>query len=204
MKRKVLLYLFAISFITGCSKTPVISYSGNDLVHVCTAEQIDLFVEDVNVIIEEKQNFVFVDSNNEYHEYTDGKLEFNEDNRADVKSCFFVNREEQIGNQFESTTAIAHKDPVEGGMKISIRGNYSYKINNSKIFKENYTTTDELKTKIQTQINAVYILNMKGKTYTELVQEKEFNEAKLNAVNASVSEYGIEITKVNIKTVDKN
>lgn len=205
MKRKitVVLGLVAICFMTGCSKTPEISYEGKDLIHDCTAEQVDLFVEDVNVMIGEKQNFVYVDSNYEHQEFTDGKLEFNEENRPDVKSCFFVNREEQTDNKFASRSAIAFRDPVEGSMRISVSGNYSFKIIDSKTFKENYTTIEELTNKIQTQINAVYTLNMQGKTYSDLSQEKEFDEAKLNSVNATISKYGVEVTKVNIETVEK-
>lgn len=205
MKRKitVVLGLVAICFMTGCSKIPEISYEGKDLIHDCTAEQVDLFVEDVNVMIAEKQNFVYVDSNYEHQEFTDGKLEFNEENRPDVKSCFFVNREEQKDNKFASRSAITFRDPVEGSMRISVSGNYSFKIIDSKTFKENYTTTEELTNKIQTQINAVYTLNMQGKTYSDLSQEKEFDEAKLNSVNATISKYGVEVTKVNIETVEK-
>ena len=184
MKRKitVVLGLVAICFMTGCSKTPEISYDGKDLIHDCTAEQIDLFAEDVNVMIGEKQNFVYVDSNYEHQEFTDGLLEFNEENRPDVKSCFFVNREEQTDIKFASRTAISFRDPVEGSMRISVSGNYSYKIIDSKTFKDTYTTTEELTNKIQAQINAVYTLNMQGKTYSDLSQEKEFDEAKLTCV----------------------
>lgn len=205
MKRKitVVLGLVAICFMTGCSKTPEISYEGKDLIHDCTAEQVDLFVEDVNVIIGEKQNFVYVDSNYEHQEFTDGLLEFNEENRPDVKSCFFVNREEQTDIKFASRTAISFRDPVEGSMRLSVSGNYSYKIIDSKTFKDTYTTTEELTNKIQAQINAVYILNMQGKTYSDLSQEKEFDEAKLTSVNATISKYGVEVTKVNIEAVEK-
>lgn len=205
MKRKitVVLGLVAICFMTGCSKTPEISYEGKDLIHDCTAEQVDLFVEDVNVMIGEKQNFVYVDNNYEHQEFTDGKLEFNEENRPDVKSCFFVNREEQKDNKFASRSAISFRDPVEGSMRISVSGNYSFKIIDSKTFKENYTTTEELTNKIQTQINAVYIMNMQGKTYSDLSQEKELDETKLNAVNTSIAKYGIEVTKINIEAVEK-
>ena len=205
MKRKitVVLGLVAICFMTGCSKTPEISYDGKDLIHDCTAEQIDLFAEDVNVMIGEKQNFVYVDSNYEHQEFTDGLLEFNEENRPDVKSCFFVNREEQTDIKFASRTAISFRDPVEGSMRLSVSGNYSYKIIDSKTFKDTYTTTEELTNKIQAQINAVYILNMQGKTYSDLSQEKEFDEAKLTSVNATISKYGVEVTKVNIEAVEK-
>ena len=205
MKKKmtIVLGLVAICFMTGCSKTPEISYEGKDLIHDCTAEQIDLFAEDVNVMIGEKQNFVYVDSNYEHQEFTDGLLEFNEENRPDVKSCFFVNREEQTGIKFASRTAISFRDPVEGGMRISVSGNYSYKIIDSKTFKDTYTTTEELTNKIQAQINAVYTLNMQGKTYSDLSQEKEFDEAKLTSVNATISKYGVEVTKVNIEAVEK-
>lgn len=205
MKKKlfVLMRIGALCFMTGCSKTPEISYDGKDLIHDCTAEQIDLFVEDVNVMIGEKQNFIYVDSNYEHQEFTDGLLEFNEENRPDVKSCFFVNREEQIDIKFASRTAISFRDPVEGGMRLSVSGNYSYKIIDSKTFKDTYTTTEELTNKIQAQINAVYILNMQGKTYSDLSQEKEFDETKLNAVNTSIAKYGIEVTKINIEAVEK-
>ena len=205
MKRKIIvvLGLVAICFMTGCSKTPEISYDGKDLIHDCTAEQIDLFAEDVNVMIGEKQNFVYVDSNYEHKEFTDGLLEFNEENRPDVKSCFFVNREEQTDIKFGSRTAISFRDPVEGSMRLSVSGNYSYKIIDSKTFKDTYTTTEELTNKIQAQINAVYILNMQGKTYSDLSQEKEFDEAKLTSVNATISKYGVEVTKVNIEAVEK-
>lgn len=205
MKRKIIvvLGLVAICFMTGCSKTPEISYDGKDLIHDCTAEQIDLFAEDVNVMIGEKQNFVYVDSNYEHQEFTDGLLEFNEENRPDVKSCFFVNREEQTDIKFASRTAISFRDPVEGSMRLSVSGNYSYKIIDSKTFKDTYTTTEELTNKIQAQINAVYILNMQGKTYSDLSQEKEFDEAKLTSVNATISKYGVEVTKVNIEAVEK-
>lgn len=205
MKRKIIvvLGLVAICFMTGCSKTPEISYDGKDLIHDCTAEQIDLFAEDVNVMIGEKQNFVYVDSNYEHQEFTDGLLEFNEENRPDVKSCFFVNREKQTDIKFASRTAISFRDPVEGSMRLSVSGNYSYKIIDSKTFKDTYTTTEELTNKIQAQINAVYILNMQGKTYSDLSQEKEFDEAKLTSVNATISKYGVEVTKVNIEAVEK-
>ncbi len=44
---------------------------------------------------------------------------------------------------------------------------------------------------------------MASKTFAELSEEKEFDEAKLEAVNEKISEYGIEVTKVNIEKLEK-
>lgn len=205
MKKKItiILGLIALCFMTGCSKTPELNYSGEDILYTCTDEEVALFKEDVNVTIKENQGFIYLDDNEERKEFTDGLLEFNEDNRPNVQKCYFISYEEITGNKFASRTAIAHRDPVEGGMKITVSGNYSYKVKDSKTFMETFTTLEQLNNYINTNINSVYILNMQSKTYTELSSETEFDEAKLSSVNSLVSKYGIEVTKVNIETVEK-
>lgn len=205
MKKKItiILGLVAICFMTGCSKTPELSYTGEDILYTCTDEQVALFKDDVNVKIAEKQGFIYIDSNDIRDEYTDGVLEFNEDNKVDVKECYFISYKEITDNKFGSKSAIAHKDPVEGSMKISISGNYSYKVSNSLTYMQSDMTSEQLTNYISIQLNAIYVMNMKDKTYSELSQEKEFDETKMNSINASVSKYGLEVTKVNVETVEK-
>lgn len=199
----VIISIIALCLMTGCSKTPELSYAGEEILYSCTKEQVNLFKEDVNVNINEKQGFIFIDNNFERKEYTNGLLEFTEENRPDVSKCYFISYEEITGNKFESRTAISHRDPVEGGMRISVSGNYSFKVKDSKTFIDNYTTLEQLNNYINTNINSVYILSMPSKTYTELASETEFDETKLKSVNSLVSKYGIEVTNVNIETVQK-
>ncbi len=206
MKKNVsiLLSIFALCLITGCSKTPELSYSGDELLYTCTDEQVSLFKEDVNVNITDKQSFAYFDNNSEMKEFTDGLLEFNEENRPEISRCYFVKRDEITGNEFSSKSNIAFKDSAEGSMKLKITGTYSYKIVDSKTFIENYTTTNKLTNAIYTQINAIFIANMGSKTYAELSNEKEFDVERLNALNSTItSKYGIEVTKVNIN-LEKN
>lgn len=162
-----------------------------------------MFDEDVNVTIGENQRFIYVDMNSEWKEYTDGLLEITDENRPDVEKCYFINYDEVTGNKFASRTAISHRDPVAGGMRLSVSGSYSYKVVDSKVFIETYTTSEQLNTYINTNINSVYILNMQGKTYEELSNEVEFDESKLSAVNSLISKYGVEVTKVNVESVEK-
>lgn len=206
MKKKVsiLLGIFALCLMTGCSKTPELSYSGNDLLYTCTDEQVSLFKEDVNVNITDKQSFAYFDNNSEMKEFTDGLLEFNEENRPEVSKCYFVKKDEITGNEFSSKSNIAFRDPTEGSMKLKITGTYSYKIVDSKTFIENYTTTEKMTNAVYTQINAIFIANMGSKTYAELSTEKEFDVERINALNSTItSKYGIEVTKVNIN-LEKN
>lgn len=204
MKKKFLVFnLLLLCFMTGCSKTPELSYDGDEIIHFCTEEDIDLFKGEVDVHISDKQGFVMVDSNSEMKEYTDGVLEITEEDEIDVESCFFVSYEEVTGNQFASRNAISHRDPVEGGMRISVGGSYSYKVSDSKIFADTYSTTEELNRYINTYIVSVYTMNMQSKTYDELASETEFDEVRLEAVNSLVSKYGIEVTNVSIESVEK-
>ena len=204
MKKRFLIFnILMLFFATGCSKTPELSYDGDEIIYSCTEEDINLFDGLVNVNITDKQGFVMTDSNNEMKEYTNGLLEFTDEDGVDIQNCFFVSYEEITGNNFASRTAISHRDPVEGGMKISVSGNYSYKVSDSKVFVDTYSTSEELNRYINTNILAVYTLNMQSKTYDELASEIEFNETKLASVNSLISKYGVEVTKVNIETVEK-
>lgn len=204
MKKKFLiLSIFVVAFMAGCSKTPELSYSGDEIIYSCTDEDIKLFEDKVNVNISDKQGFVMVDSNSEMKEYTNGLLEITEEDEVDVKECFFVSYEEVTGNKFATRSAITHKDPVEGGMRISVSGNYSYKVSDSKIFADTYTTSEELNRYVNTYIVSVYTINMQSKTYDELASETEFDENKLKSVNSLLSKYGIVVTKVNIESVEK-
>lgn len=189
--------------MTGCSKIPELSYAGEEIMYSCTEDDIHLFDGAVHVNISDKQGFIMIDSNGEVKEYTDGLLEFEVDDGIDIQSCFFVRYDEITGNQFASRTAISHRDPVEGGMKISVSGNYSYKVSDRKVFVDAYSTTEELERYINTYIVSVYTMNMQSKTYDELVHETEFDATKLGAVNSLVSKYGVEITEVKIETVEK-
>lgn len=199
----VLFAIFALFLITGCSKVPKLSYNGNDLLYTCTDEQVSLFKEDVKVSITNEQSFVYFDNSYEMKEFTDGILEFNEDNRPEVSKCYFVKRDEITENEF-SSKSIAFKDPIEGSMKFKIVGTYSYKIIDSKTFIENYTTTEKMTSAVYTQINAIFIANMGSKTFSELSTEKEYDAERLNILNSTItSKYGIEVTKVNI-SLEKN
>lgn len=158
-----------------------------------------LFKEEVNVNITDKQSFVYFNNNLEMKEFTDGVLEFNEENRPEISKCYFVKKDEVTGDQFSSKANIAFRDPNEGSMKLKINGTYNYKIVDSRTFIDNYTTTEKLEDIISTQINAVFVANMGSKTYAELSTEKEYDVARLNALNSTItSKYGIEVTKVNI------
>lgn len=189
--------------MTSCSKIPELAYTGDEIIYFCTEDDVKLFEGEVNVNISDKQGFVMTDSNSEMKEYIDGLLEFTEEDEIDIQSCFFVSYEEVTGNSFAIRTAISHRDPVEGGMKISVSGNYSYKVSDSKVFVNAYSTLEQLNRYINTNVLAVYTLNMQLKTYDELASETEFDEAKLASVNSLMSKYGVEVTKVNIETVDK-
>lgn len=207
MKKKisVLLVIFLLlCFIGGCSKTPEISYEGDELLYTCTDEQIELFKEDVNVVITDKQSFVYFDTNSEMYEFTDGVLAINDDNRPEVTNCYFVRKDEVSANEFSSKSNIAFNDPTEGSMKLKISGTYSYKIIDSKTFIENYTTTEDLTRSMATQINAVFVMNMPSKTFAQLSAETEYDSDKLTSLNSMFTpNYGIEITSVNI-TVEQN
>lgn len=200
MKKKtfILFSIFVLFFMMWCSKTPELSYNGNDLLYTCTDEQVSLFKEDINVNITNKQSFVYFDNNSEMKEFTDGVLEFNEENRPVISKCYFVKKDEITENEF-SSKSIAFRDSIEGSMKLKITGTYSYKIVDSKTFIENYTTTEKMTNAVYTQINAIFIANMGSKTYAELLTEKEYDIEKLNTLNSTITnKYGIEITKVNI------
>ena len=202
-KRFLVFSVFVLCFMAGCSKTPELSYTGNEMIYSCTEEDIALFDGNVNVNISDKQGFIYIDTNSEWKEYTNGLLEFTEENKIDVEKCYFVNYEEVTGNKFASRSAISHRDPVEGGMRISVSGSYSFRIIDSKVFIDTYTTLEQLNNYINTNINSVYIFNMPSKTYDELASETEFDEAKLSAVNSLISKYGVEVTKVSIESVEK-
>ena len=204
MKKSFLvLSILMLCFMTGCSRTPELSYDGDEIIYFCTEDDVKLFEGEVNVNIGALQGFVMVQSDDEVKEYTNGLLKVTEEDEFDVQSCFFVSYEEITGNEFASRNAIAHKDPVLGGMRISVSGTYSYKVSNSKVFADNYSTEEELKRYINTSIVSVYTMNMQSLTYEELVSEKEFDEGKLVSVNSLVSKYGIEVVKVNIELVEK-
>lgn len=198
-----MLGILILGFVTGCSKTPELSYDGDKIIYFCTEDDVKLFGREVNVNIGAKQGFVMVHSNEEIKEYTNGLLEITEEDEFDVQSCFFVSYEEVTGNKFASRNAIAHKDPVLGGMRISVSGSYSYKVSNSRVFADTYSTEEELNRYINTNIVSVYTMNMQSRTYEELVSEKEFDESKLQAVNSLVSKYGVELLEVNIELVEK-
>lgn len=204
MKKVFILLVAVLCLMTGCSKTPELSYNGNDLLYICTDEQVSLFKEDVNVNITDKQSFAYFDNNSEMKEFTDGMLKFNEDNRPEVSKCYFVKKDEITENDFSSKSNIAFRDPTEGSMKLKINGTYSYKIVDSKTFIENYTTTEKMTNAVSTQINAIFIANIGSKTYAELLTEKEYDIERLNALNSTItSKYGIEVTRVNIN-LEKN
>ncbi len=197
-KFSILLGIISLFLVTGCSKTPELSYNGNDLLYTCTDEQINLFKEDVNVNITDKQSFVYFNNNSEMKEFTDGLLEFNEENRPEVSKCYFVKKDDITENEFSSKT-IAFKDSTEGSMKLKLTGTYSYKIVDSKTFIENYTSTKNIENAIYTQINAIFITNMGSKTYAELSSKKEYDVENLDALNSTITnKYGIEVIKVNI------
>ena len=207
MKKKYLIMFSILTacFITGCSKTsPELSYSGNEILYTCTKEDLNLFNETVNVNITDKQGFVIIDSNSEIQEYTNNVLEFTKENKVDIKNCFFVSYEEVTKNKFNSQTAIIHKDPVKGEIKINVSGNYSYKVINSKNFFDIYSTSNELNNYINANIISVYTSNIQSKTYSDLTKEKKFNKEQLKSLNVLVNGYGIEITKVNIKSVKQS
>lgn len=198
MKKNILILFLVVCFMTGCSNTPELSYSGNDLLYTCTDSDIVLFKDDVNVIITDKQSFVYFDDDLNMREFTDGLLEFNEDNRVNITKCYFVKKDEVINNEFSSDSNIAFKDKVEGSINLKLSGTYSFKIVNSKTFIDNYSSNENLMNGISTQINATFIANMSSKTFAELSSEKEFNSNKINSLNNVLNEkYGIEIIKVN-------
>jgi len=203
IKRMFLLSIIFLCFITGCSKIPKLSYSGEDILYACSNDDVNLFRDELNVIIKKNQGFIYIDNNENRKEYTDGLLEFNDENKIDVKECYFISYNEMTGNKYKSKSSIAHRDPIEGSIRISVSGNYSYKVVNSKVFIDNYTSKEILNNYINSQINAIYILNMNGKTFDDLSKEKQFDESKMTSLNLSASKYGIKITEVNIETVEK-
>lgn len=201
MKRKIsaVLGTLILCLAAGCAGTPEISYDGGELLYVCTDEQVSLFKEDVNVIISDKQSFAYFDGAGEMKEFTDGVLEINDDNRPEVSSCYFVRKDAVSGNEFASRSAIAFRDPTDGSMKLKISGTYTFKIVDSKTFIAGFESAVQLENAISTQINAVYIANMGGKSFADLSAEKGFDAAKLDALNASITtQYGVEVTEVNI------
>lgn len=196
--KKVLVLLFLILSITGCSKIKELNYNENDLLYTCTDSDINLFKDDVNVNITDKQSFVYFNENSEMKEFTNGLLKFNDDNRVNVTRCYFV-RKDEINNEFSSKSNIAFKDKVEGSMNLKLSGNYSFKIVDSKTFIEAYSAQDKFFNALESQINATFVVNMPSKTFEELSNEKEFDVSKLNALNNALTpKYGIKVIKVNI------
>lgn len=205
--KKTLIWLacFIVFLSSGCSKTASLSYGGSELLYNCTEEEIALFEGDVDVNIKSNQGFAYYDNYGDWHEYTNGIYSVNDDNRITVTKCYFIDRSVREGNSYTSKN-IAFKDENEGSMKLVVSGDYSYKVYDSRTLVENYTDFDEINRKIVAQINAIYIMdNIQYKTYSELLETKEFTEDQLHSLNvSSVYQYGIEVTKVttNISKVE--
>ena len=91
MKKIFLIFSICILILMGgCSNTKELSYNGKQVVYQCTDEDVKLFKEEVIVNITDKQGFIMVDSNSEMNEYTNGLLEFTEEDEVDLQKCFFV------------------------------------------------------------------------------------------------------------------
>lgn len=217
---KKMIILFALLFVvTGCSKTPELKYEGKDIVYFCTKEDIKLFESDVNVLASKNQGFLVIEngkwSENINHE-EDIKLEYKEKDKKNLEACYFINYE-NMNNKFGTLAPISIKDKVEGSIRFHVKGSYDYTIHSMEkfadmlLFSDNLTSSENFESTIgvvynliNTEINATYILNMNSKTFAELQSEKEFSKDMLERVNSIIRDkYGIELTKVNIESVEK-
>lgn len=211
---KKMIMLFALLFVvTGCSKTPELKYDGEDIVYFCTEEDIKLFESEVNVLASKNQGFLTVDDgkwSEKINHEEDIKLEFEEKKKKELDACYFVNYE-NMKHEFGTTTPISFRDKEEGGIRFHVKGNYVYTINSMEKFydvvikSEDFDTTiEDMYRLITTELNATYILNMSSKTFAELQSETEFSEDMVERVNLIIRDrYGIELTKVNIESVEK-
>lgn len=211
---KKMIMLFALLFlVTGCSKTPELKYDGEDVIYFCTKEDIKLFESDVNVLANKNQGFLVVENgkwNENVNHEEDIKLEYKEKDKKEIEACYFINYD-NMNYKFGTTTPISFRDEVEGGIRFHVKGNYDYTIYSTQVFYDNVLSSDDYDTTMEnvyrlitTELNATYILNMSSKTFAELQSETEFSEDMIESVNLIIRDrYGIEITKVNIESVEK-
>lgn len=209
--KKAIVLLALLFIVTGCSKTPELKYEGKDIVYFCTKEDIKLFESEVNVLAKKNQGFLSIEDG-KWHEKInheeDVKLEYKEKDNMDA--CYLVNYD-NMKHEFGTRTPISFRDKEEGGIKFHVKGNYVYTINSMEKFynvvikSEDFDTTiEDMYRLVTTELNASYILNLGSKTFADLQNEKEFNEEMIERVNLIISDkYGIELTKVNIESVEK-
>lgn len=211
--KKMIILLMCLFVVTGCSKVPELKYEGEKVVYTCTQEDIDLLKGDVNVLLSKNQGFVKIE-NGEWSETINPEekveLEYKKNDNDELEACYFVNYD-NMNYTFGTTSPISFKDETEGSIRFHIKGNYDYIVHNMEVYYDSILSTEDFDTTmetvyrlINTEIKATYIVNMKSKTFAEMQNEKEFTKEMIESINSKIKDkYGIEITKINIESVEK-
>jgi hypothetical protein len=202
--------------ITGCSKTPELSYTGEEEIYVCTKEDVDLLNSNVNVIAKVNQGFLVVDDKDVWEEHInhveDLELKYREKslNKKNVSACYFINYD-NMKNKFGTLSPILFMDEELGKVSFHLKGEYEYTIYNMPKYyglilkAENVDNViDNLYRKINSEVIAAYTLKVNSKTFAEIQLEKKFDEDMLNKVNESIKDlYGIEIKNIDIHKIER-
>lgn len=216
MKRIIILFIL-LFVVTGCtfendfSDVNILKYEGDDFIYSCTKEDIKLFESEVNVLLNKNQGFLSIEDG-KWHEKInheeDIKLEYKE--KDNMEACYFVNYD-NMNHKFGTQAPIIIKDKEQGTIRFGMRGNYDYTIYNTEKFVNEILSTDNYEETLEqilflvnSEINLAYSNDVRNKSFTEIQNEKEFSKELLEKINSSIRDrFGIELTKVNIESVEK-
>lgn len=208
MKNKFYLVCFlTLVFITVCSSQKEVKtnkqinkldYSGSEIIHICSAEELSLFKENVKVIVSENQSFALINKDFQYEEYTEGQHKINKSDSKDINSCYFINYNEVSENKFGTATPLSYKDSTYGHLELTMYGNYTYRVVNSKNISNTYTNLENLNQIIIKNIINVLSRYIQLKTDYHSILELQITQNEIEEINKLISKYGVEITQINV------
>lgn len=207
MNKKYLLGLMSLLCITGCTCAPSLEYDGDEIIHLCSEEEIALFDDNVFVELDDEQSFVVIDNDNELIEYKKEKVKFNKKENLNIKSCMFVSYDDIEDNKFGTASPIIVGRNTLDKVEVSMYGTYSYKVKDVEKYINYYGSDEPLFTAIRTSIISFYSKylndNYTIKSLDELLLKDELTYSELKYINENLSKYGIEVTEVDIESAKK-
>lgn len=202
MKKKYVLGLMTLFCIVGCANVSELEYDGDELIYSCSENDLELFKENFVVNLDSDQGFVIISEDNEIKEFTDEKVKFKKSDNLNIKSCLFVNYDEVTGNKVGTPVSIKYTVPNVGIIKINMKGNYSYKINDISKYLDYYSDNETITQIINANIIAEYSVHLDGMTLEEILNEKKFPQSVLNDINENIEKIGLKVTQINIESVE--
>lgn len=179
MKKKYIIGLMSLLAITGCTSVPSLKYDGDDIIHLCSEEDISLFDEKLIVEIDDEQSFVIIDDDNKLTEYKEGNLKFNKKDDLNVKRCLFVSYDEIENNKFGTSNPIKIGNNLMDMIEVKMFGKYSYKIKDIEKYLDYYDNDEVVSTAVRENFISYYSKYFSGKSFDEMLVKIKFDYSEL-------------------------